>query len=87
MSPTKTMESVKTAAGNAVAKSKKPRVIVDLLTVFSVVLTVLSALPYQLGEVATVIPPEWKPILTLTGIIAGTTLAAIRPYMKSPNAP
>lgn len=81
------VESVKAAAGNAARKTAKPRVIVDLLTVLSVLLTVLAALPYQLGDISGTFPPSWKPGLTLAGIIASTLLAAIRPYMKSPNQP
>ena len=69
------------------AQTKKPRVAVDLALVASIVLTVLAALPYQLGEVATVIPPAWKPVIALVGVIASTVLGVIRPYMPSPHAP
>lgn len=32
-------------------------------------LTALAALPYQLGDIATVIPPEWKSKVVTAGII------------------
>lgn len=70
-----------------VTKTSKPRTLADLLIVLSVLLTVLAALPYQLGDLATLIPPDWKPVIALTGIIASTLLGAIRPYLPSPNAP
>ena len=69
------------------AQTKKPRVAVDLALVVSVVLTVLAALPYQLGDVATIIPAAWKPVIALAGVIASAVLGAIRPYMPSPHAP
>ena len=33
-------------------------------------LTMLAALPYDLGSIASIIPPEWKPTLLKVGIIA-----------------
>ncbi len=33
-------------------------------------LTVLAALPYTLGEVAEIIPSEWKPIMVKVGLVA-----------------
>ena len=41
--------------------------------IFSV-LTILAALPYQLGDLATIIPPEWKAKVVTIGIIATTLL-------------
>lgn len=77
-----------TNAGHEIArKSRKPRTQVDVSIVLLVGLTVLAALPYQLGEVATVIPPTWKPVIALVGVISATTLGVIRPYLPSPNAP
>ena len=32
-------------------------------------LTILAALPYSLGELATLIPTEWKPKIVLAGLI------------------
>lgn len=37
-------------------------------------LTILAALPYQLGDVATLIPVEWKPRIVLIGMIATLAL-------------
>lgn len=81
------IQTVKAAAGRAARKTKKPRVAVDLLLVLSIVLTVLAALPYQLGELATIIPPSWKPAIALLGLVASMVLGAIRPYLPSPNVP
>ena len=33
-------------------------------------LTVLAALPYQLGDVATIVPPAWKSKIVTAGIVA-----------------
>lgn len=77
--------AVKAAASTVARKSRKPRVIADLLIVLSVILTVLSALPYELGEIATTIPPDWKPVIALLGVIATTALGAIRPYLPNPD--
>jgi len=33
-------------------------------------LTAIAALPYQLGDVATIIPPAWKARVVVAGIIA-----------------
>ena len=30
----------------------------------------LAALPYTLGDIATVIPPEWKPKVVIVGLVA-----------------
>jgi hypothetical protein len=37
-------------------------------------LTILAALPYQLGELATIIPPSWKPTIVAIGLISTTIL-------------
>jgi len=37
-------------------------------------LTILAALPYTLGELATVIPPDWKPKVVLIGLVASVGL-------------
>ncbi len=37
-------------------------------------LTILAALPYDLGDVATIIPPAWKGKLVTAGIIASLAL-------------
>lgn len=38
------------------------------------VLTALAALPYQLGELATIIPPKWKETVTAVGLGAALIL-------------
>jgi len=41
-------------------------------------LTALAAAPYSLGEVATIIPPEWKQRVFVAGAIATLLLRVIR---------
>jgi hypothetical protein len=41
-------------------------------------LTALAAAPYSLGEVATIIPPEWKERVFIAGAIATMLLRVIR---------
>ena len=41
-------------------------------------LTALAAAPYTLGEVATIIPPEWKEKVFVVGAIATVILRIIR---------
>lgn len=40
-------------------------------------LTIIAALPYELGSVATIIPPEWKAKLAIVAAIAATILKVI----------
>jgi len=40
-------------------------------------LTAIAALPYQLGDIATIIPPQWKARVTIAGIIATVILKSI----------
>jgi hypothetical protein len=40
-------------------------------------LTAIAALPYQLGDVATIIPPAWKARVVIAGLIATVILKAI----------
>jgi hypothetical protein len=40
-------------------------------------LTAIAALPYQLGDVATIIPPQWKARVTIAGIVATVILKSI----------
>ena len=40
-------------------------------------LTAIAALPYQLGDVATIIPPAWKARVVIAGIISTVILKAI----------
>lgn len=48
-------------------------------------LTMLAALPYTLGDVATIIPPSWKPYVATVGIIAGFLLRSWN--AKQPQQP
>ena len=45
-------------------------------------LTVIAALPYQLGDIATIIPAEWKSRVTLAGILATATLKIINSIVQ-----
>lgn len=49
-------------------------------------LTVLAALPYQLGEIAVLIPPDWKPWVAGIGLGA-TTILRIWNGAKPPTPP
>ncbi len=40
-------------------------------------LTVIAALPYQLGDMATIIPPEWKPLVVKASVISALVLKII----------
>lgn len=42
------------------------------------VLTFLASQPYSNGELAVIIPSEWKPYLALAGIISAGILATLR---------
>jgi len=46
-------------------------------------LTALAAAPYSLGEVATIIPPEWKQRVFVAGAIATLILRVIRDNVQS----
>ena len=48
-------------------------------------LTALAAAPYTLGEVATIIPPEWKERVFVVGAIATMLLRVIRDNGASPT--
>lgn len=45
-------------------------------------LTILAALPYELGKVATVIPSEWKPWVATIGVIATVILRSLNATRK-----
>lgn len=38
------------------------------------VLAFLAAAPYQLGDIATILPPEWKPRVLAVSIVSGLLL-------------
>lgn len=46
-------------------------------------LTALAAAPYTLGEVATIIPPEWKERVFVASAIATLILRVIRDNVQS----
>jgi hypothetical protein len=50
-------------------------------------LTALAAAPYSLGEVATIIPPEWKERVFVAGAIATMLLRVIRDNVALPTKP
>ena len=43
-------------------------------------LTALSGAPYALGDVATIIPPEWKSKIFIVSAVAAVILKAIRDF-------
>ena len=47
---------------------------VKIASAFTSFLTVLAALPYELGEAATLIPPHWKAPIALCAAIATVIL-------------
>lgn len=49
-------------------------------------LTVIAALPYQLGDIATIIPVEWKARVAIAGIVA-TTILRILNSIAQKDAP
>lgn len=48
-----------------------------ILAALTSALTAIAALPYQLGDVATIIPAEWKARVTVAGIVATVILKSI----------
>lgn len=47
-----------------------------LIAAFTSFLTVLAALPYELGEAAMLIPPKWKATVAITAALATVILRA-----------
>lgn len=45
-------------------------------------LTILAALPYQLGELATIIPVNWKPTIVAIGLVATVILRSLNSVRK-----
>jgi len=56
----------------------------SLLAALSSALALLAALPYTLGEVATIIPPTWKPKVAVISITAAFILRVINSIDKPP---
>lgn len=50
-------------------------------------LTMLAALPYQLGDLATIIPPDWKAKVFVVGAIATVVLRLWNTNMGAPQPP
>ena len=50
-------------------------------------LTILAALPYQLGDLATIIPPEWKSKVVIAGLVATTILRLVNTKLTVPAQP
>ena len=50
-------------------------------------LTALAAAPYTLGEVATIIPPDWKAKVFVASAIATMILRIIRDNSTTPTQP
>ena len=48
-----------------------------ILAALTSALTAIAALPYQLGDVATIIPADWKARVTVAGIVATVILKSI----------
>ena len=48
-------------------------------------LTALAGAPYALGDVATIIPPEWKSKLFIASAISAVVLKAIRDFHTEPK--
>lgn len=62
------------------APARKSRAIPRTIGVASAVtslLTLLAALPYTLGDIAVIIPSEWKPHVVAIGAISTTLLRVI----------
>jgi len=49
-------------------------------------LTILAALPYSLGDLATIIPSEWKPKIVAIGLIATVVLRLWNTNMTTPTS-
>jgi hypothetical protein len=45
-------------------------------------LTAIAALPYQLGDVATIIPPAWKTRVVVAGLIATIILKSVNSFVQ-----
>jgi hypothetical protein len=45
-------------------------------------LTTIAALPYQLGDGATIIPPAWKARVVVAGLIATIILKSINSFFQ-----
>ena len=43
-------------------------------------LTALAGAPYALGDVATIIPPEWKSKIFIASAVAAVVLKAVRDF-------
>lgn len=71
----------------AVTTATKPRNTVDIISAVVAMLTVLAALPYELGDVATLIPASWKGYVATIGVFSTLALRIIRLFMASTTPP
>ena len=51
-----------------------------LLSDLTATLTILAALPYELGEMANVLPPEWKKWVAIIGACATLGLRIVKRF-------
>lgn len=65
--------------------TKKLRPLSDILAALSSFLAIAAALPYELGDVATIIPPEWKARVAVAGAVAACLQRVLRPYLPHPR--
>lgn len=49
-----------------------------ILSSLTALLTILAALPYELGDAATIFPPEWKARIAVTGALATAILRVLK---------
>lgn len=49
-------------------------------------LTILAALPYELGEVANILPPEWKKAVAIAGAFATLGLRIVKRVQENKEA-
>jgi hypothetical protein len=50
-------------------KKRPARIIHEGFDSIVAIVTVLASLPYELGDVATIVPPDWKPTFVMVGIV------------------
>lgn len=53
-----------------------------ILAALTSALTAIAALPYQLGDVATIIPPAWKTRVVVAGLIATIILKSVNSFVQ-----
>lgn len=61
----------------------KPSVRTELLAALTALLTALSLIPYELGEVANILPPDFKKWLVIVGAFATVFLKVLNVIQKT----